>query len=117
MANIELEDEEWLEYERCCRRFEAAWQAKPRHPLGGDLPVAAGELRDSALAELVQLHLEVRLRSGDDIRVEDYLRGFPQLARSQELVLELIEEEFSLRQETDHDVSPTEYVHRFPPFA
>jgi tetratricopeptide (TPR) repeat protein/tRNA A-37 threonylcarbamoyl transferase component Bud32 len=117
MANAQLEDNDWLECERCCRRFEAAWQEQARPPLDDFLPVQNGAYRDAVLAELVHLDLEFRLRAGDDVRVESYLRQYPQLGNSADVVLELIEEEFTLRQETDRDLSPTEFIERFPPFA
>src|SRR5689334_15079666 len=105
MSNVDLQDNDWLERERCCRRFEAAWQEAARPDLEAYLPVPEGPFRNSVLGELVHLDLEFRLRSGEEVRVEEYLRRYPQLEKAPEVILELIEEEFSLRQETDRDVS------------
>ena len=117
MAELDLADREWQICERHCRRFEAAWHDGVEPSLEAFLPLEGDSLRDSVLRELVHLDLEFRLRAGYEVRVEDYLCRFPEFKDRSDFVLELIEEEFALRQETDHAVSPTEYIARFPPLA
>jgi eukaryotic-like serine/threonine-protein kinase len=110
-------DHRAVEFERICRRFESAWQDQAAPLLEGFLPAEADPLRESVLRELVHLDLEFRLRARMDARVEDYIERYPQLTDSREWILELIEEEYALRQETDRSLSPTEYIDRFPPLA
>jgi len=117
MASGDLPGAQWIECERHFRRFEAAWQGGAVPALEDFLPVEQGEFRETVMRELVHLDLEFRLRAGLGARVEDYLSRYPQLRDSQEILLELIEEEYALRQETDGELSPTEYAVRFPPLA
>ena len=58
-----------------------------------------------------------RWHRGEGIRVEDYLRQFPQLEADPEGVLDLIYTEFVLREELRQAPRPEEYLERFPRFA
>src|SRR5271155_6006951 len=78
-------------------RFEQAWQA-------GTPPAIEDYLSDTALdrsvllRELVHTDLEYRLHAGEAVRVEEYLRRFPELAGDAEELLELIAAEYRHRQ-------------------
>jgi serine/threonine-protein kinase len=102
------------EIDRCVRPFEKAWRDGKRPKLEDYLPPEA-ELRGRVLLELVHIDLEFRLEDGEEIRIETYLKRFPQLAQDRDTVLELIAAEFEQRQRM---AGPTveEYLHRFPEY-
>ena len=81
--------------EGLCRRFEDAWR-HGRPGLDAYLP-PAGPARWPALVELVHIDLEVRLKAGEPVRVEMYLRRHPELAGARAVVLELIAAEYRVR--------------------
>ncbi len=100
--------------DRLVQRFEKAWSESKRPVLEDYLPAEAA-LRSRVLPELVLVEFEFRLEAGDDVRVETYLRRYPQLAGDREFVLELIGTEFEQRQRR---AGPTveEYLERFPDY-
>jgi tetratricopeptide (TPR) repeat protein/tRNA A-37 threonylcarbamoyl transferase component Bud32 len=91
-------------------KFEEAWQRGPAPAIEDYLP--PGDV--TALAELVHVDLERRLKTGDEVRVESYLERFPTLADLPDTVLELIASEYELRRRCEPDLQPTEYFRRFP---
>jgi len=98
--------------DRCVRKFETAWRDGKRPNLEDFLPPESSS-RAAALIELVHIDLEFRLEAGEAVRVETYLRRFPQLARDRQVVLDLIATEFEQRQLlTGPKVE--EYLDRFP---
>jgi WD40 repeat protein len=96
--------------------FEAAHQ-------GGEVPrveefvPAEGAARIRAAAELVRIDLEYRSRRGLTIRVDDYLKPIPELARDEELLLEMIEAECRQRRAGGEPAEAKGYAGRFPALA
>jgi serine/threonine-protein kinase len=92
--------------------FEKAWREGKRPNLEDFLPPEAS-LRGPVLLELVHIDLEFRLEDGEEIRIETYLKRYPQLAGDRDTVLGLIAAEFEQRQRL---AGPTveEYLQRFP---
>jgi WD40 repeat protein/tetratricopeptide (TPR) repeat protein len=64
--------------------------------------------------ELVHADLELRLKAGEAVRVEDYLRRYPELATAPAVVLELVRREYELRGPRDGTLQVEEYARRFP---
>jgi tRNA A-37 threonylcarbamoyl transferase component Bud32/lipopolysaccharide biosynthesis regulator YciM len=96
-------------------RFEAAWQQGRRPKVEALLPTTADQ-RQVALVPLLGCDLERRLRRGQPLRVEDYLRRFPELANDNAGLCELVAMEYDqLRQRAD--VTLLDYVERFPQCA
>src|SRR5262245_47261357 len=87
-------DEDRLE--EVVRRFEDSWRHGPR-PRIDDFLAPGDPLRFSLLVELVHVDLELRLKSGDPARAEDYLARHPELAGDRAAVMGLITAEYELR--------------------
>jgi serine/threonine protein kinase/formylglycine-generating enzyme required for sulfatase activity len=103
----------WLD--ELLHRFQDAWEISPRPSIENYLPVDPG-LRSRALAGLVRIDLELRLKQGEAIRVESYLQRFPELASRPGPVIDLIQEEFALRRRSEPTLALTEYLRRFPQY-
>jgi tetratricopeptide (TPR) repeat protein/predicted Ser/Thr protein kinase len=101
--------------EEIVERFEQAWQ-EGRQPEVQDYLPPDNPLRATVLVELVYADLEHHLKSGGALRVEDYLRRFPELGADPGLVLDLIVREYELRQQREGMVPFAEYARRFRPF-
>jgi predicted Ser/Thr protein kinase len=96
-------------------RFEDAWQQGPAPNLDSFLP--DDEARHlPALIRLVHVDLEYRLKAGEAMRVETYLRRYPQLARDPSTVPSLALVEYTLRRRREGRLTIDEYTHRFPAF-
>src|SRR5581483_10749282 len=103
----------WSRYEELIAEFERAWQTGP--PPGiDDYLQGNGSERISLLVELVHADLEFRVKTGESVRVESYLERFPELARDDATVLELLDAEYRLRRRKESDVDLNEYAARFP---
>jgi serine/threonine protein kinase/formylglycine-generating enzyme required for sulfatase activity len=94
-------------------RFEDAWQAGQRPQIDDYLSLDSADRR-SGLIELVHVDLERRLKSGEPVRVEQYLERYPELAADQAIVLNLLAAEFALRRQGEPNLSWGEYRQRFP---
>lgn len=70
--------------------------------------------RRRVLCELVVLEFERQLSVRPDVRVEEVLRRFPQLAEDSAAIQGLIREEWSARVDVQPDVLRTELARRFP---
>src|SRR6516162_10516637 len=102
-----LPAEDWSALKDVVRRFEQAWHGAPRPRIDDYLP-AGGPLRSRALVELAHIDLELRLKSGEAARVEEYLAGHPELAGDRAVVLGLIAAERSLRRRLEPGIDPEE---------
>jgi serine/threonine-protein kinase len=98
--------------DRLASRFEAAWEQGPPPALDDFVP--PDDRR--ALAELVHIDLERRLKAGEGVRVESYLQRYPALAEDAEGVLALLGAEYEQRRR-EPGLSPAEYCWRFPAHA
>jgi adenylate cyclase len=105
----------WSECEVLIKAFEAAWQ-RGETPDIADYLRAANPERQALLVELVHVDLEIRLKSGEGVRVERYLERYPQLAADRETMLDLMAAEYELRHRYEGRVSWDEYGHRFPEY-
>jgi serine/threonine protein kinase/Tfp pilus assembly protein PilF len=103
------------EVELVVDRFEAAWQRGGPPQIDVYLP-PAGPVRRAVLRELIHIDLEYRLKAGEAVRVEGYLERYPDLGRDAEDVLALIAAEFDLRRRTGAELTPGEYLRRFPSY-
>ena len=104
------------ESEAVVRRFESAWRKPGRPDILHYLPTPRAG-RTAVLYELVHVDLDLRLRTGEAARVEDYLSRFPDLARDRAAVVELIAAEYALRQQWRGSADPDEYPRRFPEYG
>jgi hypothetical protein len=93
-------------------RFEAAWHQGQCPAVEAFLPTDAVQRRP-ALLPLLCCDLERRLRLGHAVRVEDYLKRFPELAEDAASLGELVVVEYEVVRQRP-GVSLTDYVQRFP---
>jgi WD40 repeat protein len=110
-----LPSADWAAVERLVERFEDAWRRGERPALDEYLP-ADGDLRRPALLELVHTDLEYRLNAGEAVRVEEYLRRFPELAGDRAAVLSLVAAEDELLRQKGRGRPLDEYLRRFPAY-
>jgi predicted ATPase len=107
--------EDWAPLEGAVKRFVAAWRQGASPAISDYLP-AGGALRRALLVELVHTELELRLKAGEAVRVEDYLASYPELAGDRPAVLELIAAEYELRRRSEPQLSLDDYLQRFPQY-
>ena len=97
--------------------FCQAWEAADAPPKVGDYaPAEPLALRRMALIELVKIDLEHRWgRNLDPLRIESYVDCYPELAEGDgRSPNDLVYEEYHVRRQCGEDVSPQEYLQRFP---
>jgi tetratricopeptide (TPR) repeat protein/tRNA A-37 threonylcarbamoyl transferase component Bud32 len=99
--------------EQIVQSFEQAWE-QGESPSIDDYLYATGTDVRSLLIELVHVDLECRLKGGEAARVENYLKRYPDLAQDVDVVLQLIEAEFTLRRRQEPGLSLQEFSDRFP---
>lgn len=117
MSASSLHDDETAEFDSAVRRFEDAWRG-PERPDIANFVQQLGSGQTRLLFELVHVDLDLRLRRGETILVEQYLERFPDLMRDRVALLELIAAEYELRRQWQpRDPAPEEYLRRFPQYA
>lgn len=106
----------WEQRERVLEAFEAAWERGERPRVEVFLPAdfAGSSL---LLHDLVQVEFEWRLKSGEAIRVRDYLQRHPRLADDRTRVLELMAIEFAWRSRQEPALGLQSYLDEFPEYA
>lgn len=114
-------------------RFEEAWQKGVPPPIDQFLPPLApgsqGALAPGRLGlmkELIQIDLDQRWRPRatdslsaglpERLRVEQYLERYPELRRAEQVVVELVGEEYRVRQRWGDRTGRDDYVTRFPAY-
>jgi tetratricopeptide (TPR) repeat protein len=102
-----------VQLERLVAGFEEAWQAGDRPELRAYLP-NPGAGRRPLLRELVPTDLEYRLRAGEQARLEEYLRAYPELLEDVAVLADLVAAEYELRHCYQDCPDLDEYVRRFP---
>ena len=105
--------EDWQILKSAIKRFESAWRDAPRPGIDDYLP-AGSPIRSQVLLELVHIDLELRLKSGESARIEEYMTRYPELNGDRPAALGLIAAEHSLRLRREPTLSFHEYVERFP---
>jgi serine/threonine-protein kinase len=105
-----------LDLEHLLYDFDQAWRAGQQPSIDEFLPPANGltpVTRRQALEELIKLDLECmwRRNSKAGSRVEDYVKRYPELAPAG---LDLISEEYRVRQRWGDHPGAEEYAKRFP---
>src|SRR5262249_56598673 len=105
----------WSACEVLIKEFEEAWLRNEAPGIREYLRANDPE-RQALLVELVHVDLEYRLKSGEAVQIEDYLRSFPELAGHLKTVHGLIAAEFELRQRHRGGARQEEYGFRFPEY-
>ncbi len=99
--------------EQILNAFEAAQQDGLRPAIPDYLPHGEPHAR-AVLLELIHSDLEHRTKAGEAVRVEMYLKRFPELEADPAAVVSLIVAEYRLRSRREPRLTPQEYVQRFP---
>ena len=108
-------DETWEKVAQRLDDFAAAWDEGDSPPdLREFLPDPSTSACYAALLELIKLDMEYRWNRGTPKWVENYLEEHTQLAETDQVPLELIVEEFHIRQDEERNVEAAEYLSRFP---
>ena len=94
--------------------FDAAWDRGDRPEVVAYLGGSQGERRTELAAELIRLDLDRRLKLGEQVCVDDYLRQIPELRTAEVELVALLIDEHSMRTEAGHVVTIDEYARRFP---
>jgi serine/threonine-protein kinase len=84
--------------------FRSAWARGQRPNIEEALWRLPDEARLVGLVELVHTELELRIKAREEVRVEDYLQRFPELARDPKAVSALVEAEFRFRRRREPGV-------------
>jgi hypothetical protein len=111
-----LSTDEWERLEEILDRFEKAWSNVGRDDaidLRAYLPAVEDPLRSVALQELIKAELEIRWRRGETVRIESYVKEFPELQVVGTLP-PLIYEEYRVRHMHGDKPPVTAYEERFP---
>ena len=109
--------------EQCFERFVAEWRADSPPNLAAYIAELSTDSRRSVLLELVRIDLERRWRcfgkQATDAfpqtpSVEDYVARYPELGAAEELPVEILVDEYHIRQRWGDAPSPESYCQRFP---
>jgi tetratricopeptide (TPR) repeat protein len=99
--------------EEVVARFEQAWH-QGRRPSLAEYLTPEDPDAPTLLVELVHADLEYRLKAGEKVRVEHYLRQYPRLAHEAPALLDLIAAEREFRRRQGEAATLEEYLGRFP---
>ena len=86
-------DTTWRRLEPVIAGFEAAYWRSERPDIAEFLPADTSD-RAALLPELVHAEIELRLKAGESVNLQDYLRRYPELADDSSLVARLSAAEF-----------------------
>jgi serine/threonine-protein kinase len=100
--------------EELAARFAEDWRAARGPRIEEFIPGAGGPDRPRVLKELVRLEMELRLAANDPVRVEDYVKRFPELGDDPQRVADLVTAEYALRHDREPGLNIAEYHRRFP---
>ena len=104
------------QFDDIVERFEQAWNDGQRPNISYHLPADATQRYD-VLWELVQIDLELDLKSGGDNRVEDYLDRYPELRDDPARLEAFVFSELEIRSRQSPVPDLAEYQCRFPQLA
>lgn len=110
-----LPADEWERIQTTIAAFEESW-CRGERPSIEDHLEAEGPLREVVLVEMVNAEIELRIKSGESARVEEYLARFPVLKHDPVRVLEMIRSEWRHRRKVESGPLLPEMQARFPSF-
>jgi serine/threonine protein kinase/WD40 repeat protein len=109
-----LSEEERRILEAWLLEFDQAWASGYLEERIAALPPAGAPLRGPALAELVKIDLERQWHAGGRVRLEDYLRRFPELGSPQSVPADLIQAEYEVCRQFGAPADLADFRRRFP---
>ena len=108
-----LDSDLWNRLDELASKLEKSWRKGPVD-LKSILPDEADPLRPLALRELVKVDMELRWRSGEAVKLDDYVRKYGELGPARLLPATLIFEEYRVRQLFGDRPELESYQSRFP---
>lgn len=107
-------EETFVRLTDCLERLAEAWECAGAPPRLAEFLPPESELRFVTLVELIKLDLEYRwLTHNAPRRISEYLAEFPELS-AENVPVDLLYEEFHIRQQSGLKVDPQEYFQQFP---
>src|SRR5262245_2802683 len=97
-------------------RLWARWRRGERPDLGAFL-AQAGDLTPAQLAAVLRVDQRERWQAGERVPAETYLRQYPCMRAHADGLLDLVYNEFRLRDQGGEAPAPAEYLARFPDHA
>ncbi len=97
-------------------RLQRLWD-EGRPPDLGAFLARAGPLSPQQVAVLLRIDQRGRWRAGEPVPAEDYLGRHPAVAADPDLAVDLVFNEFLLRERRGERPGPDEYARRFPQYA
>lgn len=94
--------------------FAASWEAGSRPTVLDYVEGRTGSERAELAADLIRIDLQHRLRLGEEVHVDEYLRDIPELRDAEVELVALLIDEHALRTEAGQVVTLDEYARRFP---
>ncbi|MGZ0163015.1 MAG: protein kinase domain-containing protein [Planctomycetales bacterium] len=94
--------------------FTAAWDRGDRPEVVTFLDGWQDERRTELAAELIRIDLNRRLKLGEQVCIDEYLRQVPELRAAEVELVALLIDEHSMRTEAGQVVTFDEYARRFP---
>src|SRR5215831_17281224 len=89
------------------------WRQGERPDLGAFL-AETGDLTPAQLAEVLRVDQRERWQAGERVLAETYLRQYPRVREHADGLLDLIYNEFRLRDQRGEGPTAEEYLRRFP---
>src|SRR5437660_8836073 len=96
LANLAAEHRRQLE--SLLLKFDQSWDEKRLAAALRQLP-ADSPVRRPALIEMIKIDLERRRKAGQKIRIDAYLKSFPELGTADDLPVDLILAEYQVRRQ------------------
>ncbi len=113
----ELSDRDWGLLAEAINALEESWLQDSAADLSELVPKLGGPLRDRVLVELIKTDQEFCWRNGEPKPLEDYLADWPEVARSTDSVLELLDAECLIRAIESDTPNRDEIQRRYPGIA
>lgn len=114
--HVETADVDWEILAEHIERFLEEWEANGFGPRIIDhLPAKPTALRRMVLIELIKVDMEQRYNTdGPVLRLEDYAEEIPELNQSGGMPVDLIYEEYHVRQASGETIITEDWLQRFP---
>jgi hypothetical protein len=103
--------------EHLIRRFEQAHQQGQRPQIDSYLQSSEADEPTLLLIELIHTELELRIKSGEKVSVDEYFERYPSLRQNLPVMLSLIRTEVRFRRRHGATADPAAYCERFPELA
>ncbi len=111
LADLSAEDRSRLD--NLLLKFDKSWGEKRLPAALRQLP-ADDPLRRPALLEMIKIDLEHRRKAGQKVRLEAYVKSFPELGAADDLPVDLIFAEYQVRRQFGTTANLADYAQRFP---